>query len=101
MCSVQVPVVTGAGTGSFMLEGASGVYDEVQPGSYIWLDTDYGANTDTGCMFEHALFIAATVMSHATPVADTVVLDAGMKAIDFVCGPPQMASTLKSLNPKP
>jgi len=29
---VEVPVVTGAGTGSFLLEGASGVYDEVQPG---------------------------------------------------------------------
>ena len=29
---VEVPLVTGAGTGSFMLEGASGVYDEVQPG---------------------------------------------------------------------
>jgi hypothetical protein len=25
-----------------------------------------------------------------------VVLDAGMKALDFVCGPPQMASALKS-----
>ena len=34
----RVPVVTGAGTGSFLLEGGSGMYDEVQPDSYIWMD---------------------------------------------------------------
>ena len=44
---VQVPVVTGAGTGSFLFEGSSGLYTEVQPGSYLWMDADYGQNPDT------------------------------------------------------
>ena len=50
----------------------------MQPGSYIWMDMDYGANADTCCMFEHALFVAATVMSDASPVADTVCVGVGV-----------------------
>ena len=38
------PVVTGAGTGTWQLERDSGVYTELQPGSYIFMDADYGRN---------------------------------------------------------
>jgi len=38
--------VTGAGTGSFEFETASGVYTELQCGSYIFMDADYGRNLD-------------------------------------------------------
>lgn len=74
--------VGGAGTGTFTLEGASGVWNELQAGSYIFMDADYGRNTpDDGRNahpFEHALFILATVMSRA---ADTrAVVDVGHKA---------------------
>jgi len=61
-------VVTGAGTGTYLLEAASGVYNEIQPGSYIFMDADYGRNLgDDGKpthVFEQSLFILATVMSH-------------------------------------
>lgn len=83
-------IVGGAGTGTYELEAASGVYNELQAGSYIFMDADYarnrkpdGSDFDT---FEHALFVLATVMS--TPVAERAVVDAGLKAFAFDSGPP-------------
>jgi 3-hydroxy-D-aspartate aldolase len=43
---IDCPTITGAGTGSFEFEGASGVRTEVQCGSYIFMDADYGRNRD-------------------------------------------------------
>jgi len=40
---IECPTVTGAGT--FELESASGVYTELQCGSYIFMDADYGATS--------------------------------------------------------
>ena len=37
-------VVGGAGTGTYELEAASGVYNELQAGSYIFMDADYARN---------------------------------------------------------
>lgn len=68
-------IVTGAGTGTFELEGASGVYNELQPGSYAFMDADYGRN-QAAQPFAHSLFILATVMSRAPGHA---VLDVGLK----------------------
>jgi D-serine deaminase-like pyridoxal phosphate-dependent protein len=36
--------ITGAGTGTFALEAASGVWNELQVGSYLFMDADYGRN---------------------------------------------------------
>jgi D-serine deaminase-like pyridoxal phosphate-dependent protein len=82
------PIVTGAGSGSFMFEAASGVYDELQPGSYIFMDADYARNEWAPPLprFEHALFVLATVMSH--PVPERLVLDAGLKASSVDSGLP-------------
>lgn len=41
---VPCDIVTGAGTGTFMLEAGSGVYTEIQPGSYALMDVDYAKN---------------------------------------------------------
>jgi 3-hydroxy-D-aspartate aldolase len=38
---IDCPTVTAAGTGSFEFEAASGVYTELQCGSYIFMDADY------------------------------------------------------------
>src|SRR3974377_1744500 len=43
---IACPPVPGAGTGSFEFEAASGVYTELQCGSYIFMDADYGRNLD-------------------------------------------------------
>src|SRR5262249_41207404 len=43
---IECPTITGAGTGTFEFETASGVYTELQCGSYIFMDADYGKNRD-------------------------------------------------------
>src|SRR5262249_10293326 len=43
---IDCGIVSGAGTGSFEFEIASGVYDELQVGSYVFMDADYGKNLD-------------------------------------------------------
>jgi D-serine deaminase-like pyridoxal phosphate-dependent protein len=85
---IECPVVTGAGSGSFMFEADSGVYDELQPGSYVFMDADYAKNEWAPPMprFGHALFVLATVMS--TPEPGRAVVDAGLKASSVDSGLP-------------
>jgi D-serine deaminase-like pyridoxal phosphate-dependent protein len=87
---IPCPVVTGAGTGSFEFETASGVYTELQCGSYIFMDADYGRNLDRDGAptkaFEPSLFVWATVMSR--PAEERAIVDAGLKALAFDSGPP-------------
>lgn len=87
---LHAQVVTGAGTGTHLLEAASGVYNEIQPGSYVFMDADYGRNLgDDGQPvrhFEHSLFILATVMSR--PTAQRAIVDVGLKAHSVDSGMP-------------
>jgi D-serine deaminase-like pyridoxal phosphate-dependent protein len=82
--------ITGAGTGTFEFEAGSGVYTELQCGSYIFMDADYGRNLDRDGAptraFEPALFVWATVMSR--PAEQRAIVDAGLKALAFDSGPP-------------
>jgi D-serine deaminase-like pyridoxal phosphate-dependent protein len=88
--NIPCETITGAGTGSFLHEVASRVYNEVQPGSYIFMDADYARNDWTGFpRFEQSLFVVTTVMS--TPAAGRVVCDAGLKASSIDSGMPQVA----------
>ncbi len=89
---IKCEKVTGAGTGTYLFEAASGVYDEIQPGSYIFMDVDYGRNewTESGIpRFEHSLFVWTTVMSRPAP--DRAILDAGLKASSVDSGMPRVA----------
>jgi D-serine deaminase-like pyridoxal phosphate-dependent protein len=83
-------VISGAGTGTFRFETESGVWTELQAGSYVFLDADYGQNLaadgTAGTEFEHSLFVWATVMS--CPTKDRAVLDAGLKALSVDAGLP-------------
>jgi hypothetical protein len=85
---LETAIVTGAGTGTWMLERDSGVWNELQPGSYVFMDADYGRNVraDTEIAFEQSLFVIATVTSVPTPAR--AVCDAGLKAFAFDSGPP-------------
>jgi D-serine deaminase-like pyridoxal phosphate-dependent protein len=87
-CGIAVERVTGAGTGSFQHERDSGVFNEIQAGSYIFMDRDYGDNRrgEDDIAFEHALFVRTTVMSRATP--ERAVVDAGLKASSVDSGLP-------------
>jgi D-serine deaminase-like pyridoxal phosphate-dependent protein len=83
-------VVSGAGTGTYENEAASRVYNELQPGSYIFMDADYARTkrADGGPFdaYEHALFVYATVMS--APVPERAIVDAGHKALAVDSGMP-------------
>ena len=84
--------VTGAGTGTYLYEAASAVYQEIQPGSYIFMDADYARNdwTESGMpRFEHSLFVWTTVMSR--PARDRAIVDAGLKASSIDSGMPRVA----------
>ncbi len=85
---IPCDTVTGAGTGSFPLEAASGAWDEVQPGSYIFMDADYNRNEFDANWpaFEQSLFVWTTVMSRSA--APRAVVDAGIKSLAFDSGMP-------------
>ena len=85
---IACPIVTGAGSGTFAFELASGAWDEIQPGSYIFMDADYAKNEWAAPLpaFRHALFVLATVMSR--PSADRAVVDAGHKSASVDSGMP-------------
>jgi len=88
---LRCEVVTGGGTGTAEFDIASGVYNEIQPGSYLFLDGDYGANQWLGVFRPgHSLFIAATVMSTTRPGG--MVCDVGLKTVAVDSGLPRVWS---------
>lgn len=76
---LEAGLITGAGTGTFGLEAGSGVYGELQAGSYLFMDVDYTRNQadPNQPQFEHALFVKSQVMSVS---AKHAVCDAGHKS---------------------
>jgi 3-hydroxy-D-aspartate aldolase len=85
-------IVGGGGTGSYYFEGTSGIYNELQSGSYAFMDADYGrildqdgARIDQG-EWENALFILTGVMSHAK--SNMAICDAGLKVQSVDSGLP-------------
>jgi len=82
---IACDIVGGAGTGTFALEAASGVYTELQAGSYVFMDADYARNRPAP-PFQQSLFVLTTVMS--APRADLAVVDAGLKALATDSGMP-------------
>ncbi len=85
-------LVSGGGTGSYYFESNSGVYNELQCGSYAFMDADYGRILDKDGNridrgeWENALFILTSVMSHVK--ADKAICDAGLKAQSVDSGLP-------------
>ncbi len=91
---LECDIVGGGGTGSYYFESNSGVYNELQCGSYAFMDADYGRILDKDGKridqgeWENALFILTTVMSHAK--ADKAIVDAGLKAQSVDSGLPKV-----------
>jgi len=87
---LECDIIGGAGTGSYYFEGASGVYNEMQCGSYIFMDADYQRVLDkTGHViseFENSLFIWTSIMSKTK--VDKAICDAGLKAQSVDSGLP-------------
>lgn len=87
---LQCDIVGGGGTGSYYFEGNSGVFNELQCGSYAFMDADYQRIHDKGgapiSEFLNSLFIYTSIMSHSK--ADKAICDAGLKAQSVDSGLP-------------
>ena len=83
------PLVTGGGTGTFVHEAASGLWDEIQPGSFLFMDADYLQNQREAAQptFEPALFVKSQVISVS---AERAVCDAGHKSHALDSGLPRV-----------
>jgi len=78
-------IVSGGGTGSYLHEAKSGVFNEVQPGSYIFMDNDYNLNESS--IFKQSLFLLTSVCS-INLQENFLVVDAGWKSVAFDSGVP-------------
>jgi len=90
---IAVNTITGGGTGTLEFDLASGIYNEVQPGSYIFNDADYARNLDEAGkpvgMWTQSLFVLATVLGKYERFgAPGVMIDVGLKSLSFDSGPP-------------
>ncbi|MFT5597570.1 MAG: 3-hydroxy-D-aspartate aldolase [Urechidicola sp.] len=87
---LECDIVGGGGTGSYYFEGSSGVFNELQCGSYAFMDADYQRIDDESgngiSEFVNALFILTSVMSHTK--TDKAICDAGLKAQSVDSGLP-------------
>jgi len=87
---LECKIVGGAGTGTYSFEGSSNVYNEIQCGSYVFMDADYQKILDEKgsfiSEFENSLFIYTSIMSHTKP--DVAICDAGLKAQSLDSGLP-------------
>lgn len=84
---IEVPVVTTGGTGTSPWCAENDFVTEVQPGSFIFMDTAY---RNAGQIYEQALHLVATVISK--PDTKRAVIDSGYKSLSTDSGPPEVAS---------
>lgn len=86
-------LITGGGTGTHRIDADLGVFNELQVGSYVFMDRQYNECDLVGggpIPYETSLQIDARVVSANTPGLAT--LDAGFKAMATDGGPPAILS---------
>jgi 3-hydroxy-D-aspartate aldolase len=81
-------IVTGGGTGSHRIDATMGLFTEIQPGSYLFMDSCYSAISisENDNPFVPSLFVAATIVSANKP--GRVIVNAGWKAFATDSGKP-------------
>jgi len=82
---IEVGIVSAGGTGTYNVAGAYPGITEIQGGSYIVMDAKYHSVLQD---FECALTLLTTVTSR--PDKESAILDAGMKAMTFEFGMPEL-----------
>ena len=88
--ALEPRIVTGAGTGTTEMDATLGVFTELQPGSYVFMDVDYLRVEGLAVDYSPSLFVDTTVVS--TLWEDHVTTDAGTKAF-ALNGPPPVPAT--------
>lgn len=84
---IEVPVVTTGGTGTSPWCAENDFVTEVQPGSFIFMDTAY---RNAGQKYEQALHLVATIISK--PDSKRAVIDSGFKSLSTDSGAPEVAN---------
>jgi D-serine deaminase-like pyridoxal phosphate-dependent protein len=86
-----VQLVSVGGTGSYNIDADFPGVTEIQPGSYVFMDTNYnkigGRDTAEFSEFGNSLSVLTTVISRAT--AGRAIVDAGGKALSTDEAPPE------------
>jgi 3-hydroxy-D-aspartate aldolase len=80
------PIVTGGGSGTHMIDLELGVFNELQVGSYVFMDDQYAA-CEGLAEFERSLFVDTRVVSRNS--ANLITVDAGLKAFATEGEPPR------------
>jgi 3-hydroxy-D-aspartate aldolase len=86
-------IITGGGTGTAFADLPAKVFTELQPGSYLFLDSCYGAiplAADGGAPFRPSLFVQASIVSVNQP--GLAVCNAGLKSFATDSGKPRPVS---------
>jgi D-serine deaminase-like pyridoxal phosphate-dependent protein len=81
-------IVSGGGTGTALIDLGERVFTELQPGSYLFLDSCYGplALDEGAAPFRPSLFVAASIVTANRP--GLVICNAGLKALAADSGRP-------------
>ncbi len=80
-----IEIVTTGGTGTAEICASCEGVTEVQPGSFIFMDTDY--RNALGPIYANALTILSTIISQ--PTSERAVVDAGLKSLSIDSGMPE------------
>ncbi len=89
-------IITGGGTGCFEYEVETKIYDEIQVGSYAFMDAHYSSlkkNEQSEIIFENSLFILTSVISNSQK--NFCVVDAGLKSLSVDSGLPKIYNNEK------
>ena len=80
---IEVPVFSGGGTGTYDIEPGYGLINELQAGSYAFMDIEYrdigSRQSETFDDFGVSLFVLATAISQ--PQSSLITFDAGFKSL--------------------
>ena len=97
---IDVPVISGGGTGTYDITSRIEGFDEVQAGSYVFMDANYRKVDGPGQRFCPAIYLWSTVVSR--PVRERAVMDIGLKTTSPELGYPRFldlpGTEIKSLS---
>lgn len=82
--NISVNIVSGGSTGTAQVKVKEGIYNELQAGSYLFMDATY---KNLNLPFENSLFILSTVVSKKNGLT---VIDSGVKTCGVDQGMPEI-----------
>lgn len=82
--NISVDIVSGGSTGTAQIKAKGGIYNELQAGSYLFMDATY---KNLNLPFKNSLFVLSTVVSKSDRLT---IVDAGVKTCGVDQGMPEI-----------